>query len=92
MGAALVTLLNVLGSVLKVRGQDDLGQYAQLAASLVREGSQAQGEFEALAAELQAMVDEGVDPTPDQVDAVRNRRRELSAALEAALEDDPEPT
>lgn len=94
MGAALVTLLNVIGSVLKIRGHDDLGQYARLAASLVQEGAEAKDEFEALAKELQAMVDEDREPTADEVANVRNRRKELSDALQAALgdpEDDPEP-
>ena len=85
MGAAFVTFLNVLGSILKVRGHDDLGQYARLAASLIHEGAEAKDEFEEIAAELQDMVDRGVDPTPDQVATVRNRRKELSAALQASL-------
>ncbi len=90
MGATLVALLNVIGSILKVRGQDDLGQYARLAASLVQRGAQAQGEFEQLTADLQAMVDKGEDPTEDQVASVRNRRKELSALLQASVPDDPE--
>lgn len=84
---AIISLLNVLGGILSARGHADLGEYAKLAASLVREGDDAHGELVALAQELQKMVDEDRDPSPAEVIAAGTRRNELSAAIQAGAGD-----
>lgn len=87
MPTAIISLLNVLGGILTARGETKLGEYAKLAASLVREGDDATDEFKALTAELEAMVQEGRDPTDDEAAAVSMRRGELSAAIQAGAGD-----
>lgn len=84
---AIISLLNVLGGILTARGHGDLGEYAKLAASLVREGDDAHGELVALAAELQKMVDEDRDPSGAEMAAASNRRQELSDAIQAGAGD-----
>lgn len=87
MPTAIISLLNVLGGILTARGEDTLGQYAKLAASLVREGDDASDELKELVAEMEAMVEEGRDPTDDEVLAVRTRRQQLSDAIQAGAGD-----
>ncbi len=87
MTAAIISLLNVLGGILGARGHDDLGEYALLAASLVREGDDAHAELVALTAEIEAMVAEGRDPTPEEMAAASTRRQELSDAIQAGAGD-----
>lgn len=84
---AIISLLNVLGGILTARGHGDLGEYAKLAASLVREGDDAHGELVALAAEMQAMVDDDREPSIAEVEAAGARRQELSAAIQAGAGD-----
>jgi hypothetical protein len=91
MPTAIITLLNVLGSLLTARGQEDLGEYARLAASLVREGDDAHDELKLLSLELQDMVDQNRDPTTEEALAVTTRRKELSAAIQAGAGDGDDP-
>lgn len=84
---AIISLLNILGGVLSARGHGDLGEFAKLAASLVREGDDAHAELVALTVELQAMVDEDRDPSGQEIAAASNRRQELSDAIQAGAGD-----
>jgi len=78
----VTTLLNVLGTILDARGQDDLGEYAKLAASLINEGDSAITAMNDLANEIAMMVQEGRNPTTDEIQNVRNRRQSLSDAIQ----------
>jgi hypothetical protein len=84
---AIISLLNVLGGILSARGHSDLGEFAKLAASLVREGDDAHAELVALTVEMQKMVDEDRDPSTLEVNAASARRQELSDAIQAGAGD-----
>lgn len=93
MPTAIISLLNVLGGLLTSRGHGDLGQYARLAASLVREGDDGNQAIKDLVLEMENMVDEHRDPTEEEVEDVRQRRKNLSDAIQAGAgdgEDDPD--
>ena len=78
----IVSILNIIGSLLGARGDNDMADYARLAADLVTEGLAAQGELAELVAELTLMVQEGRNPSAMDVRQVQAKRRELSLAIQ----------
>lgn len=84
MNEAVTTFLTAVSAALSQRGEERLSDYVALAATLIHEGEAAREEFRALASQVQGMVDANRDPTPDEWAAVKVRRDELSAAVQAA--------
>jgi len=85
----ITAILNVIGTILEARGQDDLGEYAKLAATLLEQGDNANDELASLTAEITAMVQEGRNPTVSEIETVRARRAALSAAIQNPGGTDP---
>ena len=87
MGTGILALLNVISTILAGRGHDDMAEYVGLARNLIREGSDVSDALQALADELQTMVDEDRDPTEFERATVRDKREELSTRIQAAAGD-----
>lgn len=87
----IALFLGALASVLNNRGHGDLADYADLAALLVQEVGEASDEWKELAAEMQAHQAAGTDPSLAQRQAVKDRRAELSAAIQATGEEATPP-
>lgn len=82
MITAISILLNAAAAALTRRGEESLGDYLALAALLIRSGDDARDELAALTSEIEAMVEEGRDPTPEERSSVAERRRALSNRLQ----------
>ena len=78
----IILFLNALAGVLGNRGQGDLSEYAALAALLYQEFGDASDEWKVLADEMKAHQEAGTDPSLEQRQAVKDRRAELSAAIQ----------
>lgn len=79
--------LLVLAQILDKRGVIDLGGYPGVVAEMIRTGEDFTDELTALTAELQELVDKGLDPSDNQLETVFLRRQELSQRIRAQ---DPE--
>ncbi len=83
MGAAIKLLLMTLAHFSRQRNETHVADYLDLIGELVERGDAGIDELKALTQEIEAMVDEGRDPTDEERAAVRQRRQELSEAIQA---------
>jgi len=84
-----VTLfLSALAGVLNNRGQGDLADYLELAGVLYQEFGDAGDEWKELTDEMKEFQATATDPSMAQRQAVKDRRAELSAAIQATGEYD----
>lgn len=90
---ALSRILNAVAAIASGRGLYDIAEYAKLAGSFLKETDDAKAELEVLADEMEKMVTEGRDPTPEEVQAVKDRRKALSDEIASVdLSGEEEPT
>lgn len=78
---AVARFLNVLAAVLAVRGQGDVAEIARYVSTALRTGSNVDSRLDELVEVLQRMVAEDRDPTPEEMQLLRDRRAELSAQI-----------
>jgi hypothetical protein len=71
-------VLAALADFARGRGQDDIAGYLDLIGTIAEATKDDKEKFAELTAEIQAMVDAGRDPTPEERQSVRDRRKELS--------------
>ncbi len=83
----ITLFLSALAGVLNNRGQGDMADYAELASVLFQEFGEASDEWKALTAEMKEFQATGTNPSMEQRQAVKDRRTELSAAIQATGED-----
>jgi hypothetical protein len=75
-------LLSALADFARNRKYDDIAEYLDLAGTISKATADDRAKFEALTAEIQAMVGEGRGPNEDERETVRSRRRELSEQIQ----------
>ncbi len=78
----IILFLTALAGTLDNRGQSDLGGYVALAALLYEEFGDASDEWKVLADEMKEYQEKGTDPSLERRQAVKDRRAELSAAIQ----------
>lgn len=79
---AISRFLGVAALLVEARGgKPAVVEILRYGAVLSREGDDAQQELEQLTARIEAMVDEGRDPTDVELAEVRARREELSGRI-----------
>jgi len=79
---ALSRILNVVAIIARGRGMGDIYEYAKLAGSFLKESDDAQAALGALADDMEKMVAEKRDPTPEEIAAVRAQRKSLSSEIQ----------
>lgn len=78
MKASLARLLASVASVLALRGQGEFAELLRTVAVVVRESSEASKELTELTLEIERLARAGVDPSPEQILAVSQRRAALA--------------
>ena len=78
----IILFLNALAGTLGNRGQGALSEYVALASLLYEKFGDASDEWKVLADEMKEYQEKGTDPSPERQQAVKDRRAELSAAIQ----------
>ncbi len=87
LAESIMAFLQVLAIAMGKRGHHDLADFAVLANGLVREGDAGLDELREITSDMQAMVNESRGPTTAEREKVADRRRALSARLQALSSD-----
>lgn len=85
---SVVRLLNVLAAIVGVRGHGEIAQYLRVAATAVSEAQDAESAFAEVVAEIEQMVADGRNPTPEEFAAARERRQQLSEEIRNTVIED----